>query len=213
MRSWISFLLLSGAALSGTRPRVSPSDYKVHDSQGGVTIAAEIVPANQVKNLLAADLSRRYIVVEAAAFPSGSLPLEIGEMDFLLRCGADENIRAANPRAIPYALHGSGRRSTPGPDIYQTAEIGYESGPYGRGVTGGTGIAIGLGNSGVSGPLPDPGLQTMEYELEARGFPGGPAAGPVSGFLYFPVPKGKQKKLAYELEYSGPTSRIRLLLK
>lgn len=42
----------------------------------------------------------------------------------------------------------------------------------------------------------------MELELGEKGLPEGVASAPVSGYLYFALPSGKNKKGPYQLEYT-----------
>lgn len=199
--------------LAGTRPRQTPQDYKSHESVSDIIVAAEVVPRDQVKNLFSADL-KKYVVVEVAVYPSGSQPLTLQMSDFTLRCGS-QTVRAALPQAVPHALHGRDPQLPSDVAVYTTGGVGYESGPYGHGVSYGGGVGVATG-PGVGGPRPGPDPRdrdAIQYELQDKGLPEGPVARPVAGYLYFPFPSNKQKSVAYELQYDGDPGHLRLNLK
>ena len=67
--AWIAllayFLLAEGVA--GIRPRDSSADYPAHETTGGVTVAAVVVPPDTVRKIFATDLNRSgYLVAEVA---------------------------------------------------------------------------------------------------------------------------------------------------
>jgi hypothetical protein len=216
------FLLVCslGAALAaaGTRPRASSFDYRTQATSGDVTIGAEIIPPAQVRNLFATDLSK-YVVVEVAVYPKDATTANLQKLDFALKVGSDV-VRAANPAAIAKTRQ---QASTPRPsspsdiNVYPTAEIGYESGPYHRGVYTATGVGVAVG-----GPPAPPGYppapastgadrDVMRQELADNELPEGATSKPVAGYLYFPV--SSKKKATYDLEFYGPDGKIRLMLK
>jgi len=215
MRSQVktaALLAVTSLCLAGTRPRANPSDYKAHETHDGLTLAAEIVPAKQIKSIFSTDL-RGYVVVEVAVYPGNSM--DLASIDFLLRAGANEAIRPASPRAIPRVVQDRTAPRKSDIDIYPSATIGYESGPYHHGVYTAAGVGVATGGDPRRIPPPastDPDRRTMQLELEEKGLPEGPAARPVAGYLYFPFPANKQKTVVYELEYNGPSGRIRLAL-
>jgi hypothetical protein len=67
---------------------------------------------------------------------------------------------------------------------------------------------VGIDSSKAGGTEAD--RKTMETELRDKSLPQGEAAKPVSGYLYFPV--STNKKVQYELVYSGNGQEIRLQL-
>jgi hypothetical protein len=52
----------------------------------------------------------------------------------------------------------------------------------------------------------------MELELSEKSLPEGTASAPVSGYLYFALPSGKDKKAAHQLEYMLNGSKVVLTL-
>jgi hypothetical protein len=97
---------------SGIRPRESSADYPAHQKVSGVTVAAAVVPPDQVKKLFATDLNAGgYIVIEVAIYPEAGNEIDVSSGDFLLRVGSNPAIvRNASARAIAAALQ---RKSTP----------------------------------------------------------------------------------------------------
>src|SRR5690348_2227610 len=74
----------------GIRPRASAADYSAHETAGGMTAAASVVPRNQVHKLFAIDLDGAgYIVVEVAIYPDAGYEPDIHAGDFLLQLGAN----------------------------------------------------------------------------------------------------------------------------
>ena len=170
MRSRIGLYSLFAAAvlLAGDQPGIPPraaSDYAAHVNVGGVTLAASVVPAEQVKKLFSKDLNHAgYIVVEVAVIPESGTTADFASAEFTLRVGTDATILAAQtPRSVaggekPSTASKSKTPQLPGNiHVYQTETIGYESGGYGRrgGVYTGTSTTVGVGDRGV-GPAPDP---------------------------------------------------------
>jgi hypothetical protein len=105
--------------------------------------------------------------------------------------------------------------------VYPTAAVGYESGGIdpvtgqrrGRGVYTSTGVGVGVG--GPQPPAPgstERDRRTMELELSEKGLPEGNAAAPVSGYLYFVLSSGKNKKAPHQLEYMLNGEKITLQL-
>ena len=215
--TFLTALTIAGVCWAGIRPRADSAEYRNHETQYGVTLAAERVPANQVRSTFATDLTRDYVVLEIAVYP-GSAALDLTSLDFSLRCG-NQIVRAGNPTAIAARRQEQNAPRRSDVDIHPTVGVGYESSndPYSgrrKGVHTTAGVDVGTG--GWNDPRPastDRDRQTMEQELEEQQLPTGPVRAPVAGYLYFPFPANKQKSVAYELEYNGPMGRIRLAVK
>ena len=93
--------LLFAADSSGVRPRVDRSQYAVAIFNQSLAVAAELVPAEQVRKQFGAEVDSRYLVVEVGVFPKARDPLEIRPRDFILRVNRTRHsISAAVPRAI-----------------------------------------------------------------------------------------------------------------
>ena len=138
-------------------------------------------------------------------------------MDFALKLGSGQTVRAANPAAM------GPRRQTSTPpstrpsnvDVYTTVGIGYESGTdrngqNRRGVYTETGVAVGVGQPRSPSPPSYP-PSTVQMELEDFALPEGSTSKVVAGFLYFPT--STKKNVTYDLEYYTPQGRARLNLK
>ena len=158
-----SIVLLCGAAClmcanSGLRPRGSASDYPVHATQDGVTIAATVIAPAQVHKLFATDLNGGgYIVVEVAVYPESGRELDISTGDFMFGIASEPNsLRPLSARSIAGAL---ARQNSPRDRTTDVAAtVGYESGtdPYtGRRVSGVyTGVGVANSPQGTLGPHP-----------------------------------------------------------
>src|SRR5947209_10475590 len=161
--------LAAGALLvhgeSGIRPRASASDYPSHQNGEGVTLAAAVVPSEQVKKLFATDLSKLgYMVVEIAVYPDPDKNLEIAARDFMLRVTPEgTTIRAVKASVIAGQLHkGKDTPSIP-PQLPGNTQVhgtvGYESGSYNGRRAGGVyteaGVGVGVGQPRVE-PIPPP---------------------------------------------------------
>lgn len=217
IKTGLATLAMVGTCCAGIRPRGDSNEYRNHETQHGVTIATERIPANQVRSTFSTDLTRDYVVLEIAVYPeSGSL--DLNPLDFVLRCG-NQIVRAGSPTAIAARQQQQNAPRRSDVDIYPTVGIGYESGNdpyYGRHKGVYTTAGVGVATGGSNDPRPastDRDRQTMRQELEDKQLPDGPVRAPVAGYLYFPFPANKQKSVAYELEYNGPNGRVRLAVK
>jgi len=173
MRSHVAlpFLFAAAVLLAGDQPGIPPraaADYAAHASVNGVTLAASVVPAEQVRKLFSKDLNHAgYIVVEVAVIPDSGATADFGSDEFTLKVGTDPTILAA--QTAQSVARGENKPAvaskTKVPDlpgnvhVYQTETIGYESGGYGRrgGVYTGseTTVAVGDRPGGVD-PRCDP---------------------------------------------------------
>ena len=210
----------------GIRPRGTSSDYPAHAAADGITIAAAIIPPDQVRKLFATDLNGGgYIVVELAIYPEAGKQIDLSSTDFMLRIGTgNDAVRAVSARAIAAALQS---KNSPKPrrgsdiEVYPTATIGYESGGYDP-ATGrrrsGIYTAAGVAVTNVPPPGPpapastDRDRSTMQQELEDKALPEGPVKHEVAGYLYFAKPSGKMKHPAYEISFYGTTPKLQLSL-
>jgi hypothetical protein len=201
----------------GIHPRPAASDYPASDSSGSLTIAAAVLPAEQVRNTFATDLNHGYIVLEVAVYPRAATSIDVSSLDFALRIGATDVVRAATPRAIASILQQKNAGPPPRSSdvtLYPTADVGVVGGPGGRAVYTGAGVGVGIGDQGQP-PRPgstDRDRMTMGQELEDRALPEGKTAQAVAGYLYFPMTTAKRKNVAYELMYNAAGSRLRVLL-
>ena len=225
MKSLLVCCALAGAlsAGDGVRPRPDASDYPSHETAHGVTIAAQALAPDRVKQLFATDLSR-YIVVELAIYPEAGQQLDIAVTDFALKIGAaGDQTRAASPRAIA-SINQHRNEPKPGSPgditLYPSATIGYESGTVydpvtgqrrGGGVYGGGGVDVAVGEPRAPRPAgTDRDRATMHQELDDRSLPEGRIDRAVAGYLYFPRPAGKLRNALYEISFYGATGKVRV---
>lgn len=231
MNKFVLVSLAAGALLahgeSGIRPRASASDYPTHRNGEGVTLAAAIIPPDQVKKLFATDLNKLgYLVVEMAIYPDPDKNIEIAGRDFMLRVTPEgTTVRAVKPSVIAGQLH---KKETPAVppqlpgnvQVHGGATVGYESGSYnGRrssGVYTETGVGVGVGQPRPDQLPPPPGSKHpdslgTQVDLEERALPEGQAREPIAGYLYFPKPEMK-KKSSLDITWYGPAGQLRLVL-
>jgi hypothetical protein len=164
-RAGLLSLFTAAALLAGDHPGIpprAPAGYAARQSIPGVTIAASVVPPDQLKKIFSKDLARAgYIVLEVAVYPESGATADFGSGEFTLRVGSDPTILPAlTTRTVaagekPTTVPKSKAPQLPGNvHVYNTATIGYESGGYGRkgGVYTGTSTTVAVGNPG-SGPV------------------------------------------------------------
>jgi hypothetical protein len=221
--SWSLLLVGSALAQTGVPPRPNAADYPVHQTTGGVTVAARALTPDQIRKVLPPDLNRAgYIVVELALYPEPGKLVNVSAADFLLRVGPNSETAASVTGAdVAATLVKHAPRQPRDVTVVTTADVGYESvndpatGQRGHAVYTGAGVGVGVGNPGP--PFPDPAAadrsrDAMEHVLEAKSLPEGPASSPVAGYLYFPKPRGKAATAPAELDYYGAADQIKLRL-
>jgi len=218
-------LLLAGDG-NGIRPRGDATDYPAHETAGGITVAAAIIPPEQCRRMFSADLDKAgYVVVEVAIYPENR-GVELSSGDFMLRMSSDSDAtRAVNGRRVSAALYKQDNRSpriNPPFDVETTGSIGYENGrdpvtgQRRNGVYTGGGVGVGTGGRNPNYPSGSPSADRdrgiTEQELLDRALPEGPTRRPVAGYLYFPKPSKKIKNASFEMTYYGDPDKIRLVL-
>jgi hypothetical protein len=79
-------LVALAQSVSGIRPRGSSADYPAQQTVVGLTVAAAIIPPDQVHRIFAADLNRAgYRVLEVGVYPEAGRSVTLSAGDFLLR--------------------------------------------------------------------------------------------------------------------------------
>lgn len=214
------------ANTSGIAPRSSPDDYPVHATPPGVTVAATVLTAAQIKKLFALNLdSAGYVVVEIGIFPETGSQVTVDNDQFRLQVGDDRTMRRpVEPAGIMAARRGGSNPHQPtlpgNVPVSTTSTIGYGSGPYGRGGVY-AGESTTVGNGGPMGrPYPrSPDPRTVgqdpvdiERDLVDKELAMGKTTVPVAGYLYFAKPKQKQKNPPYDLTYRGAGDAIHLAI-
>ena len=91
--------MIAHASDPGVPPRAASTDYPVHGPAESATIAAAIVPPNQVSKMFSPDISKDYIVLEVAIYPQNGVPFDAQSADFSLRVGQRIG-RADSPLAV-----------------------------------------------------------------------------------------------------------------
>ena len=222
--AWIAvlacFALVEGVA--GIRPRDSSADYPAHETTGGVTVAAVVVPPDQVRKIFATDLNRGgYIVVEVAVYLEAGRVVDLSNSDFVLRIDSG-TVPPVGASAIASILVKQEHKPLQPDDVtvVTSANIGRESvydpatGRRGSVVYTGGGVGVGVGKSG--GPpdrsATDRDRAAIQEELEEKSLPEGRPTSAVAGYLYFPRPRGKAKNASMELTYYGATNQLKLRL-
>lgn len=221
--AWLTVAPLLAQGPYGTTPRAKAADYPVHTQTGGVALGAEyLVRSIPVRNQTL--VTQDYLVVEVALYGLPGQPLMVSDGQFTLRLnGKKQVLHAQAPGFVAASL--------------KYADWEHRPSLVGYGGLGDAGVIIGRpeqterfpGDNRTSrtrlpapprAPAPeDPsGLPKEEVPppeqlvMEAA-LPGGPAKGPVSGYLYF-AHKGKTKSIkTLELLYAGPpgSAVLRLL--
>ncbi len=220
-------LLLAGDG-NGIRPRGNPSDYPVHETAGGITLAGAVIPPDVCRKMFSVDLDKAgYVVIEIAIYPENNKNVDLASTDFMLRIGSESDVtRAVNARQLAAVLFKEDTRPPkigPAIDVATTSSIGHENGrdpitgQRRNGVYTGAGVGVGTGGRDPNYPQPPAspsrGRATIEQELLDKALPEGPTRRSVAGYLYFPKPSKRTKNAAYEITYYGEPDKIRLLLR
>ncbi len=210
----------SSAGRRGTAPRSSADKYRAHAKHEGVSIGAELLSRKELSKEFAADVNRCCLVVQVAVYPQNNEALNVSLDDFtLVEEGTDTPIRPEGATVISARLEkekGSGR----GVETSTSAGVGYESGTYIDPVTGqpvhvhgvstSAGVGVGVGERAPA-TVAEQDREVIERELSEKGLPEVKIAVPVSGYLYFSLPKQK-KDAKYHLEYVVKDETLKLQL-
>ena len=201
----------------GVPARSNPADYTAHLSVGGVTYAAALVPANQVKHAFAFDISKSYVVFEVAVYPQAPSHVDLDPDGFVLRSSpTGDPVRASDNVTVASEIQQKNLPPPPSnrPAVTASTAIGYESGtdPYTGQRYHGTYTAsqVAIDNRDNFPPAPpSPGgypqdRALLEYQLWDKSLPQARIDRPTAGYLYFPSSLLKKKGNGeYELEYLG----------
>jgi hypothetical protein len=203
----------------GTAPRRANDKYHAHAEFQGVGIGAELLTRKEVSTEFAADVNRCCLVVRVALYPKKDELLSVSLDDFTLTVGeTDTPIRPQSATVISAKLKKNGSHG--GVTTPASAGVGYESGTYidpvtgqpvrVHGVTTSVGVAVGVGDR-VPDTVAEHDREVIERELSEKGLPEAKIAVPVSGYLYFSLPRQK-KQTKYHLEYAvkGETLNLEL---
>ncbi|HYL62213.1 MAG TPA: hypothetical protein VE077_06285 [Candidatus Methylomirabilis sp.] len=200
----------SSEGRGGTAPRSSPDKYRAHATHGDVSIGAELLTRKQVSKEFAADLNACCLVVQIAVYPTGNEPWNLLRDDFTLAVeGMDVGVKPQSATVVSAKLtkdaNGGGGVTTAA-----NVGVGVEFGTYTdpvtgqpvhvRGVTTSAGVGVGVGGNAPP-TAAERNREVIERELGEKGLPEAKISVPVSGYLYFSLPKQK-KHARYRLEYA-----------
>jgi hypothetical protein len=228
MRPTLSFRLalagnlMTSAVIAGTglSPRADTAQYDVHQTVNSGAIGAAILSPEKVTKIFAADVRKRYVVVEVGVFPENGNAIDLTLIDFALKTPDDRSFPAA-PAEV--AWHGkrppSPSVSSPGVNVVAEAGVGY--GTRTNPATGRTdkGLATWAGAEVDNAPRPNPPANSagdtyaLEGRLRSSELPEGRTTQPVAGYLYFPAARTKAKNPTLNLEYSHNGERVDLSLR
>jgi hypothetical protein len=207
----------------GNPARPSASDYTAKAEFQKATFAASLVPSKQVEHLFAFDISKSFIVFEAACYADSNAAMKISRQAFVVK-----DIHSAEPETVASAIERQNQPPMPSAHplgIETEATIGVAHGPNGT-YSGGsvTAETNGRRDGGYPGGYPQdprPGgtsedRRMLAAQLKVRGIPEGPVNHPVAGYIYFRKSDVKAQGGNYELQYlaeeegTGATHAVKL---
>ena len=208
--------MAASAADTGVPPRGASTDYPVHGTADTATIAADVIPPNQVAKMFSSEISKQYVVVEVAIYPANGVPFDVESVDFALRVGQRVG-RADRPIDVaPWAE----RRDGPRLPVDVTTETGViyqrSSDPvYGHQQSVGTYTGVGVSAPGQNVPPPpapkaDP--RAIYEKIRRTALAEGATKTVIAGYLYFPQYAKRRKSDAIELKYAKDNVTLNLAL-
>jgi hypothetical protein len=205
-------------AATGVPPRAVASEYPSHGQADAATIAAAIVPPNQVAKMFSPEINKQYIVVEVAIYPEGGVPFDVQSADFALRVG--QRVGRAD-RPLDVSPWREDRRPLGRLPVDVTTEVGviHESSDdpaYGRqhGVGTYTGVSVSTPDRNVPPPPPDPRVDPRAVYDKVRrlALAEGETKRAIAGYLYFPQYSKRKKQDEIELKYAKDDASVNLIL-
>lgn len=219
----LSMVAVAADVPKGTVPREAAARYPAHGWQDGISVGAQLLSSGAAHKAFATDVDRCCLVVEVALYPARDETLKVSAKDFVLRkTGSDIGVRPSSAQVLAAML----QKKNDAPNehdiaIQPSVGVGYESGGYDPvtgqrrpgGVVTSTGVGVGIGKPTAPRPASTTAdRRTMELELSDKALPEGAQTAPVSGYLYFSIPQGKDRKAAHQLEYTVNGEKIVLPL-
>jgi hypothetical protein len=206
---------------NGVPIRRQISNYAAQAGDQEATLAASLLSPAEVKRFFAADLNKRYYIVEVAIYPKSGAGVDVDRYDFGLKSD-DRVAHADTPREVvsiwQEKFPGLARR---GPAVTVDESVVYASGrdpvtgqkQHGVGTYSDVTVANDDRQRRPDPPAnsgPDP--YAIEASLRDKALKEGRTSTPIAGYLYFPrIPKApKSGKL--ELEHSNPSGTVVLSL-
>ena len=203
---------------SGIQPRSDAGAYPARDSTSGVSMGAAVLTRAQIRHIFGHGLKGQFIVVEIGIYPESLIAVSPDQ--FRMRVGTDPGVlRPTDAADVAEAVLGKKAQAQTQPQIaspitvYNTATIGYERGPYGRGgvyAGGGTTVAVGNDPQAPSPPsgVTIPSAPDLERYLIERELPDTRTSTPVAGYLYFRRPATHQRDPNYGITWYGPIAQL-----
>lgn len=208
---------LAPGADPGVPPRAASTDYPVHAPADTATLAAMMIPPNQVDKMFSPEIAKRYIVVEVAIYPESGVPFEIHSADFALRVG-ERVTRADLPVDVaPWPERQLNRRlpvdvTTETGVIYQRSNDPVNGRQQGVGTYSGVDVS----SPGQDLPPPPPNPKTdprLVYDkIQRFALAEGTTKTAIAGYLYFPQYAKRKKSDEIELKYAKDDVTANLLL-
>jgi hypothetical protein len=194
------FLSLTAAAtlvaqVVGMAPRPGPADYSAQAPSKAAVLAAALLPPDQIKRILGADVDRAgYLVFEVAIYPEeGRQPL-MTAADFALQAGSNPAlIRMSEPAVVAAAVFPFEKPQPPPGKAQPAAKAG------------------GRGGEAPAATARDRARSDLQFALSAKLLPSGKLTSAVAGYLYFRKPAAAAK--TYDLLWFGPDAPTRMTIK
>ncbi len=209
--------MIAHASDPGVPPRAASTDYPLHGRADTTTIAAAIVPPNQVSKMFSPDISKDYIVVEVAIYPENGVPFDAHSADFSLRVGERIGRTDAPLDVAPWPDRRTPAIRSP---VDVTAEVGValesDNDPvYGRqhGTATYTGVAVSAPGHDNLPPPPDSHVdpRIVQDKVQRMALAEGDTRVPIAGYLYFPQYAKRKKTDEIELRYAKDYATVNLI--
>jgi hypothetical protein len=203
MLRFCTALLLLAAALTAGKPKTTGPAK--NENQSVAITASLILDREEIKLLVGSDLDGHYILVNLTVTPKFGATVDVRRDDFILK--TDKDGERATPWA-PSQIAGKGALVVTQKSASASTGGGqfgspYDYPAYGGGVGGAPTMiteAQGKMQNGAKGDTP------LMKTLNDKILPEKKSEAPVSGLLYFPMEKQKQKDL--ELWYNTPDGKL-----
>lgn len=160
-----------------------------HASDDSVEIAAIVLDSYAVMQAAGSDLTVSYTVMEVTVTPRGGKSLELQPDDFLLRISSNSD--SSGPMAASQVLGAGGAL------VLHSAR---ESIGITRTDPGYNGVSVANGSASASADA--------VKALQSKMLPAKTTSDPVTGLLFFPIPKKKARDL--DLVYSSPSGKLHI---
>jgi hypothetical protein len=207
--------------LDGNLPRDSAEKYPAHADRDTFSLGAELLLKKDVTSTFHSDLNHCCLVVLVAVYPKNNAAMVLSFADFtLVEVKTNAPTRSESPAVVAAKLEKENSSSS-NVNVQSSVGVGYETGTTIDPVTGlpvrGHGVTTSASTDVSISKDPDPpngaahSREVIERELFSKSLPEANVSVPVSGYLYFPIPKSA-KDAKYRLEYSTSSEPLILPL-